>query len=107
MADEQKAKMFWDGVNCVYTDDNRYCPVYRGRVEGIFTETWNSVDSANILLDFAFTKTDKDLGMVYLARDMHFKKYNFQAYQVVRMVLPPSFYDEMYERFIAKDEEKE
>lgn len=99
---KEKAKMFWDSVNGKYTSDDTGCPSYKGRVEGIYVETWGARNSKEVI-DFSFSQLEKDIGIVWRMREEHFRRYNFKPCGVVRLILPPKFYDEMYERFIKID----
>lgn len=95
----KKAKLFWDSACGCCTDDDTCCPVYKGKVEDIYIETWKTTDELNSLIDFTYSQAQKDAYVVDIARDVHFQRHNIREFEIIRVVFPPSYYDKMYNYF--------
>lgn len=92
-------EMYYSPVNGYYTDDNSCVPTLRGLNDDIIIESWWD-GNKEYVLDFAYCLSDKGF-YVDDDRNVHFKRHNFEGCFLRKLILPLSFYDEMYQRFIC------
>lgn len=92
-------QMYYDDVNGKYTDDEHYVPTFKGSDDDMVIESWWD-GNKQCVLDFAYCLSNKGF-YVNKERNAHFERHNFDGRFLRKLTLPPSFYDEMYERFVS------
>lgn len=85
--------LYWDDVNGKVTNDSKYTPIYSG-AERIYKETW-WVTKGKTCIDFTYSQTSKDLGIVGRERNEHFKKHEVNPNDLRSITIPKSLYDEI------------
>lgn len=93
-------KLYLDVSDGTILDYNEHgeIPINKG-VEGIYIESWWVNKECNLVLDFAYTQLDQDIGMVHLKRRKHFDNNNVYPVKMRSITIPKSKYEEAEKRF--------
>lgn len=92
-------KLYWDDVNGKVTNDDKWAEIYCVKGCNFYVETYKIDD--NRYIDFAYTKTQKSLGLYYL-RMAFLKNHGLEysdLHELVRLCIPEDVYENMMDRY--------
>ena len=93
-------KLYLDVSDGTIVDYNEFgeVPILKGQ-EGVYVETWWVDREYNLVLDFAYTQLEQDLGIVHVARRKHFENNYVYPLEMKCITIPTSKYEEAESRF--------